>query len=288
MVLIRRGLAAGVVVLLALFAWGFSGRLAQKAKAASAGRVREAQAHPRVLANYGKLPLSFEVNRGQTDGRVKFLARGRGYDLFLTSREAVLSLRKSEARSAGGEKFENADSGRIAARTQFFEGGPSRETGLQTAVLRMRIVGANGEAQVKGEEELPGKSNYFVGKDPKSGGPTYRCMRRCEWRTFIPASTWCTTERRGGWNTTLWLSREVTRRRSALRSARQRRLTIKATCWPKRVAGKCVGTSRRCTSRLRRKDAPRERRPLLREITRSTSKRQWGSPSKDMTGPRFW
>src|SRR5690349_5802718 len=23
-------------------------------------------------------------------------------------------------------------------------------------------------------------------------------MRRCEWRTFIPASTWCTTERRGG------------------------------------------------------------------------------------------
>ena len=31
---------------------------------------------------YGKLPLSFEANRGQTDARVQFLSRGRGYTLF--------------------------------------------------------------------------------------------------------------------------------------------------------------------------------------------------------------
>src|SRR2546429_583971 len=41
----------------------------------------------RVSENYGKLPLSFEVNQGQTDGQVKFLSRGNGYSLFLTSTE---------------------------------------------------------------------------------------------------------------------------------------------------------------------------------------------------------
>ncbi len=45
-----------------------------------------------------KLPLHFEANQGQTDERVKFLARGSGYGLFLTSTESVLVLRKAEAR----------------------------------------------------------------------------------------------------------------------------------------------------------------------------------------------
>ena len=36
-------------------------------------------------SNLGHLPLVFEANQGQTDSRVKFLARGSGYGLFLTS-----------------------------------------------------------------------------------------------------------------------------------------------------------------------------------------------------------
>ena len=47
-----------------------------------------------IVKAYGKLPLSFEANRGQTDGQVKFLSRGGGYTLFLTPDQAVLSLRK--------------------------------------------------------------------------------------------------------------------------------------------------------------------------------------------------
>ena len=39
---------------------------------------------PPLVKAYGKLPLSFEINRGQTDSRVKFLSRGSGYSLFLT------------------------------------------------------------------------------------------------------------------------------------------------------------------------------------------------------------
>ena len=46
-----------------------------------------------VLVAYGKLPLIFEANQGQTDPQVKFLSRGSGYTLFLTPTEAVLALR---------------------------------------------------------------------------------------------------------------------------------------------------------------------------------------------------
>jgi hypothetical protein len=35
-----------------------------------------------IESNYGKLPLSFEANQGQTDSQVKFLARGRGVRPF--------------------------------------------------------------------------------------------------------------------------------------------------------------------------------------------------------------
>ncbi len=42
---------------------------------------------------YGKIPLSFEENQGQTDARVKFLARASGYTLFVTADEAVFAGR---------------------------------------------------------------------------------------------------------------------------------------------------------------------------------------------------
>ena len=57
------------------------------AKVLPAARVR---AH----TNYGKMPLHFEPNQGQTDPQVKFLSRGKGYTLFLTPTEAVLTLRR--------------------------------------------------------------------------------------------------------------------------------------------------------------------------------------------------
>jgi hypothetical protein len=48
-------------------------------------------------ADYGKLPLSFEANGGQTDRRVKFISRGSGYSLFLTSDGAVLALGSADS-----------------------------------------------------------------------------------------------------------------------------------------------------------------------------------------------
>src|SRR5580692_5856954 len=52
-------------------------------------------------ANYGKLPLVFEANRGQTDPEVKFLARGVGYTAFLTNGGLTVSLRSQQGAVAG-------------------------------------------------------------------------------------------------------------------------------------------------------------------------------------------
>jgi len=58
-------------------------------------------AQPKLVANYGKLPLSFEANQGQTDPQVKFLSHGTGYTLFLTGNEALLDLRRPVQKANG-------------------------------------------------------------------------------------------------------------------------------------------------------------------------------------------
>ena len=62
--------------------------------------VSDQATRARVSEAIGKLPLIFEANQGQTDSQVKFLSRGGGYSLFLTSTEAVIQLRNASAKQA--------------------------------------------------------------------------------------------------------------------------------------------------------------------------------------------
>jgi len=117
--------------------------IAQPAAPADPGRAK-------LIQPYIKLPISFEANQGQTDERVKYLARGAGYALFLTGDGATLLLKDAQA-----------------ARTRDENRG-------EDAVLTMRFVGANQDATVTSLEGLPGKSNYFLGSDPR------------KWRTQVP------------------------------------------------------------------------------------------------------
>lgn len=114
---------------------------------------------PSVSDVYGKMPLQFEVNGGQTNREVKFLARGDGYNLFLTMNEAVLSLSKS---SLSGN-----DRNTLASPQKRFP---------QPDVLRMKLLRTNRAAQIIGLEELPGHTNYLSGNDPakwQTGLSTY-------------------------------------------------------------------------------------------------------------------
>ena len=81
---------------------------------------------------YGRLPLAFERNQGQTDARVAYLARGPGYSLFLTGTEAVFSLKRGHA---------------------------------DVDVLRMSLEGANPAATISAHQRQAGDSQYFRGSD---------------------------------------------------------------------------------------------------------------------------
>src|SRR6202451_1985696 len=72
-----------------------------------ASRASSPADHSRVNATYAALPLAFEPNVGQTDSQVKYVARGRGYSLFLTSTSAYFAVpvpsQPSKARSSHQE-----------------------------------------------------------------------------------------------------------------------------------------------------------------------------------------
>jgi Beta-propeller repeat len=128
-------------------------------------------ARPRILDSYGKLPLGFEANQGQTDARVKFLSRTRDYSLFLTADEAVLTLRAKAEKNAtqrlsagklrfvSGPRFSDAT---ISAKPDAGAAPPAE----RAAVLRMKLRNANPTAKVSGVDGMAGTSNYFIGNDP--------------------------------------------------------------------------------------------------------------------------
>jgi uncharacterized protein (TIGR03437 family) len=105
-------------------------------------------ARARIEQTYGKLPMRFEANEGQSDARVKFMARGAGYSVFLTGDEAVLQLRKGDL-----------SDGRTAGRR-------TAEKSVESLALRMKLAGSNPTSRVSGVGRLSSTSNYFIGNDP--------------------------------------------------------------------------------------------------------------------------
>ena len=64
-----------------------------------------AKAPPVRPSGFGtNLPLAFEPNQGQTDPQVRYLARGPGYSLYLTNREAVIVLQRTDSAPPTGRQ----------------------------------------------------------------------------------------------------------------------------------------------------------------------------------------
>jgi hypothetical protein len=110
----------------------------------------------RARTTFGRLPLTFEENRGQTSGQVKFLSRGKGYTAFLTAGGMVLSLRPGRS---------GADPGAHQ---------------VPSAILQFQLSKANRKSVAVGEDPQPGKVNYFFGNNPAlwhTSVPTYGRVR---------------------------------------------------------------------------------------------------------------
>lgn len=83
-------------------------------------------------------PLVFEENRGQSAPEVRFVARGGAATAFVTDRDAAFATRWGAVR------------------------------------VRPVVAGAPSDARASGEDELAGRANYFIGRDPS------------RWRTGVP------------------------------------------------------------------------------------------------------
>jgi hypothetical protein len=101
-----------------------------------------------VSEAFGELPLRFEVNQGQSDELVSFISRGSNYNLFLTATGAVLTLHQPGHGDKKGDGSTHRQEGRMA-------------------VLTVGLAGSNLRPRITGLDELAGKSNYFIGGDPK-------------------------------------------------------------------------------------------------------------------------
>ena len=150
-------------------------------------------------SDYGKLPIYFEPNLGQTDSQVKFIARGSGATTFLTATEAVFSFPIADFGLPNGKQsikpvgdadpassdqhpldltpwnvaFGRSDSG-FGPTSQTPLGSPHSAIANRQSAISMKLVGANPNARIEGLDRLPGISNYFIGNDPAN------------WRTNIP------------------------------------------------------------------------------------------------------
>lgn len=81
---------------------------------------------------YGRIPLHFEENVGQSDAEARYLARGRGYSMLLARERALIGLQNND----------------------------------RSAVLEMSFAGAEAQPAITAENELEGKVNYLTGSDP--------------------------------------------------------------------------------------------------------------------------
>ena len=122
--------------------------------------ITHAQDRREALATYSHLPLIFEPNQGQTDAKVKYLAHGRGYGLYLTDQEAVLSLQHYAA--------------------------DSRHPNVRNSVVSMKLSGASSVGNPVGDARLPGKSNYFIGNDPAKWHRDIPQFARVRYRNVYP------------------------------------------------------------------------------------------------------
>jgi hypothetical protein len=118
-----------------------------------------------VKNQYGKLALSFEPNVGQSDASVQYIARGNGYSLFISPKEATFLLKANSSASQRSTKQTSSEASR-------FERGSS---------LRLQFPNSNPNASMSPFEEQVGKINYLIGNDRRSWHvniPTYAKVKQ--------------------------------------------------------------------------------------------------------------
>jgi len=126
----------------------------------------------RATEAYGNLPLRFEINQGQAPREVNFISRGNGYTLSLTPNETALQLRSVDV---GPGNF-----GKAVFNPQ------SDIRNLRSSLLRMKLLGTNPTPRVAGLDQLPTRSNYFIGSDARSWRTNISNFSKVQYEQIYP------------------------------------------------------------------------------------------------------
>jgi len=102
-----------------------------------------------AITRFAQLPLSFEVNQGQTDERVQFIARGHDHTVYLSPDGATIALQQRLPSTNGLRSI------RLKSSTDSI-----------TCLIRMTLPGAKSNPVATGLEQNRSRVNYLLGNDP--------------------------------------------------------------------------------------------------------------------------
>jgi hypothetical protein len=152
--------------------------------AAVPAKPAQAPANRTAAANYGKLPMTFEPNVGQTASAVRFLSRGSGYTVYLTAGEMVFSAHSSKVSAQTGSSqtaSPQAASPQTAQSAAAVSPSPTPNT-----VIRLGMVGANPNPVAVGENQQAGKANYFIGNDKSKWHTNVAMYGKVRYKNIYP------------------------------------------------------------------------------------------------------
>ncbi|HEX8150790.1 MAG TPA: SBBP repeat-containing protein [Pyrinomonadaceae bacterium] len=144
----------------------------------AASRADTAGARQAVKKSVTQLPPVFEENAGQAGARARFISRGAGHTLLLGAGGVTLALRK------GGGKEGSGSAPSVRALGENARGRRAPEPSYQ--LVGMRFVGANPRPEIAGEGALPGRVNYFVGRDASKWRAGVRTFAGVRYRDLYP------------------------------------------------------------------------------------------------------
>jgi hypothetical protein len=125
---------------------------------------------PQTAGNYERLPMVFELNQGQNDPHVKFASRGHGYTISLADTEAVISTRQVTDLPVKP----NMTARHGAAKDE------------KNSTLRMRLLGSNPHPKLIGLNEVPAKTDYFVGRDASTWHRNVPSFSKVKYESVYP------------------------------------------------------------------------------------------------------
>ncbi len=130
-----------------------------------------------VLNTFAQMPLSFEPNQGQTDGRVKFLSRRSNFTIYLTSDGATLSMRST--RPGLGSVGSSLNLRQALRQVGSERSAPSED-------VSFKFKGANPAPRIRSAGKLQTVTNYLIGNDPANWHSSIPNYTRVKYESIYP------------------------------------------------------------------------------------------------------